>query len=191
MTIFRFGARRQIEIIKNLLMQLKFFSVPLLSNGEEEELNKFLRSVKVLDLRRELVMASESACWAICVLYLPQTGPETPASTPASKGFAAKGRIDYREVLSPDDFNIFCELRKIRKQISESDAVPPYVIFTDAELSEIVKSRVCTPESLRKINGVGAGKVEKYGKRFCEMAVQFFNSGSESSAKNEESDTPF
>lgn len=157
-------------------MQLKFFTVPVSSEGCEEDLNRFLRSVKVIEIRREFVVAGEGAYWAICVLYLPHAQAEHPAQ-PAKSGGGSKTRVDYREVLSPDDFNLFSELRKIRKEISEREAVPPYVVFTDAELAEIVNMKECTPASLKKIKGVGQGRIDKYGVTFCEMASPLYFAG--------------
>ena len=186
---------RQIEKIlkKDQRMQLKFFSIPIFASGEEEELNKFLRSVKVIDVRRELVMASETACWAICVLFMPHAGDSfgSTAQSTAPRTYGGRGRIDYREVLSTDEFVIFTELRTIRKQLSENDGVPPYVVFTDAELAEIVKMGECTLESLKKIKGVGVGKIEKYGIRFSEEASKVFAKARESAKKDEKNDMPF
>lgn len=175
-------------------MQLKFFTIPLYAGEAEADLNKFLRSVKVIDIRRELVMTSESACWSICVLYMPHAGTHPAAEFSASaqaKTFSGKGRIDYREVLPPEEFALFSELRNIRKQIAEADSVPPYVVFTDAELAEIVRAHECTPQSLIKIKGIGANKVEKYGIRFCEMALPIFYPEIAVTATDEESGSPF
>ena len=146
-------------------MQLKFFTVPVMAQDADEDLNRFLRSVKILEIRRELVAFGDSAFWAICVMYLPINGTEPGSKTPSN----VKGKVDYKEILSEQDFSRFSELRKIRNHIAESEAVPPYVVFTDAELADIVRQNEYTPQALRKIKGIGVSKVEKYGGRLCQM----------------------
>ena len=177
---------------KNRTVQIKFFTITAGDVDTETELNRFLRSVKVIEVRREFVVVAETAYWAICVLYLPHAG--TAESQP-TKLYAGKNRIDYREVLSPDDFNRFSELRKIRKEIAEKASVPPYVVFTDAELAEILKLTECTPTTLKKIKGIGASKIEKFGITFCSMAAPVFGAVNESeennTAEDEESGAPF
>ena len=161
-------------------MQLKFFTVPVMAQNVEDEVNRFLRSVKILEVRRELVALGDSAFWAICVMYLPIAG----AAPEGKSASTAKGKIDYKEILSEDDFNKFSELRKIRKYIAETEAVPPYVVFTDAELADIVRQNEFTPEALKKIKGIGASKVEKYGARLCQLVMDI-NEMAEENVGNE------
>lgn len=144
-------------------MQLKFFTFPVLNaSNEEESLNKFLRSVKVPEIKRELVMAGDNAYWAICVLYLSINNNESNSS-------AARAKTDYKELLSDIEFKKFCYFRKIRKQIADSDAVPAFAVFTDHELSEIAKLEDINSSTLKKINGIGVKKIEKYGLKFCTL----------------------
>lgn len=145
-------------------MQLKFFTFSVLDNtNEEETLNKFLRSVKVLEIKRDIVTESGCNYWCICILYLPnQNNNDSIIST-------SKTKVDYRDLLSESDFKKFCELRKLRKQIADSDAVPAFAVFTDYELSEIAKLDMVSEAALMKVNGIGNKKIEKYGKKFCQL----------------------
>lgn len=145
-------------------MQLKFFNVPLFSETDEDAINRFLRSVRVLEIKRELIVLKESAYWAICVTYLPGLNNESGQTQ-------AKGKVDYKNVLSETEFKKFCLLRKIRKQLAESDAVPAFAVFTDAELADISRLEVVSISGLKSVNGIGEKKIEKYGDRFCEMIV--------------------
>lgn len=145
-------------------MQLKFFTFPVLSVEKHEELiNKFLRSVKILEIKRELIYCGENAYWSICVLYLSNSNIDGTQS-------ASRGKVDYKEVLNEEQFKKFCQLRKVRKQIADEDAVPAFAVFTDQELSEVSKLSEINCAGLKRINGVGNKKIEKYGYRFCEMA---------------------
>ena len=147
-------------------MQLKFFTIPIVCNTIEEELlNKFLRSVKVLELKKELVRIDNSAFWAVCVLYLPGSNGDAGLTS-------AKGKVDYKNLLSESEFAKFCQFRKIRKHLADLDAVPAYAVFTDSELSEISRLDNVSVSSLKTVNGIGIKKLEKYGAKFCELFAQ-------------------
>ncbi|MDV2080676.1 DNA helicase RecQ [Marinobacter xestospongiae] len=57
-------------------------------------------------------------------------------------------------------------LRACRKALAEQQGVPPYVIFHDTTLLEILERRPATMAELAEVNGVGAAKLEKYGETF-------------------------
>lgn len=153
-------------------MQLKFFTIPvLLVENEEDIVNKFLRSVRVLEIKRELICLKENAYWAISVLFLPHN------NEPAL--IVPKGKVDYKDLLSDEQFSKFCEFRKVRKRIADEEALPAFAIFTDYELAEISKLEEISVQNLKQIKGIGNKKIEKFGNRFCELIS--------SSSENEES----
>lgn len=143
-------------------MQIQIFSIPMLG-GEDElnELNHFLRAHRVADIRKEFVQKGDMCYWTFCITHLDTVAIKTPE--PEQR----KGKIDYREVLEEHIFARFCEMRKIRKEIAEKEAIPPFAVFTDAELSEIAKQENPSLQSLKTIHGIGAKKIEKYGSYFC------------------------
>lgn len=61
---------------------------------------------------------------------------------------------------------LFEELRILRKQIADADGVPPFVVFSDATLLELSKSKPADERELLQINGIGEHKLRKYGARF-------------------------
>ena len=61
---------------------------------------------------------------------------------------------------------LFEELRAVRKQIADAAGVPPFVVFSDATLVEIAKSRPRDERELLSITGVGEHKLRKYGSQF-------------------------
>lgn len=136
-------------------MQLEQFILPVGDSGEAlQACNAFLRSVKVLKVNREFVTDGPGSYWAILVEYL---------DAPSRSGGNKRARIDYREVLSPEDFAVFDKLRKFRKTLAEQDSVPAYAVFTNEQLAKIVTERVKTEKELAAIEGVGENKVSKYG----------------------------
>jgi superfamily II DNA helicase RecQ len=139
-------------------MSLKFFAIPVRdSSSGETEWNAFLSSQRVLAVDRHFVEQGENSFWAICVDYL------SPPSGGPGPGGNRKGRIDYREVLPPQEFAVFARLRELRKQLAQAEAVSVYTIFTNDQLAEMVRRRVNRKADLEAITGVGDARVSTYG----------------------------
>ena len=60
-------------------------------------------------------------------------------------------------------------LRACRKALADKQGVPPYVIFHDATLLEMLENRPRDRAALRAINGVGESKLERYGDAFLDV----------------------
>lgn len=142
-------------------MQIKLFTIPISDSGKAiEEMNRFLRGHKVLEVEQKLIQNEHGALWAFCVRYI--------QNAPPSEG-QVKRKVDYREILDEVRFKTFSMLREGRKKIAKEEAIPAYAVFTDEELAGIAKLEKPDISSLKKINGVGEKKVEKYGKRILEL----------------------
>jgi len=140
--------------------QFKFFHISACNQDEaENDLNSFLRGHRVLTVHREFVADRESSFWSFVVEYLDGAAQ----SIRSLSGNSAKKRIDYKEVLSPEDFAVFARLREWRKQAAGEAGVPVYTIFTNEQLARIVTGRIGSKTALRGIEGVGESRVEKYG----------------------------
>lgn len=150
-------------------MAFRFYTVPIQDSEEAgEELNAFLRSHRVLSVDRRWVDQGAASFWAFCVDYLENTGKG--ASSSRQQEYPEK--VDYREVLSEEDFAVFASLRELRKEIAQSEAVPVYTIFTNKQLAEMVLSKVRTKAALGEIAGVGDSRIEKYGARVLALLQQ-------------------
>ena len=145
-------------------MQIKIFTIPVVADERDmEELNHFLRSHKIIDVKRELTQTNDTSCWTFCITYM-----EAAALSTSVKGDAARhNKTDYKEVLDAETFERFSRMRKLRKEIADNEAIPAYSVFTDAELAEIAKLEVLDKANIQKIPGIGKKKVEKYGDAFC------------------------
>ena len=140
-------------------MQLKLFIVPLKNAGPaEQEMNGFLRSQRVLAVKKEFVADGENSFWTFCVEFLESSGG---SSGPGGTGKGPK--VDYREILSADEFVVFSRLRDFRKAMAERDAVPVYAVFTNEQLAEMARRKVNSKAGLKEIEGVGDARIEKYG----------------------------
>ena len=80
-----------------------------------------------------------------------------------------KKRRDSSTALAPADQSLFEALRRRRKEIADELDLPPYVIFHDATLMQLAEHRPTTEAAMLGINGVGAVKLERYGKAFLEI----------------------
>ena len=148
-------------------MQLKFFSIPALDDdsGRLEELNAFLRSHRILNVRYELVNQKDTSYWCCGVEYIENA---VSPSEQARKN-VVREKTDYRKILSEEEFERFRILRECRKEVAGEEVIPPYAIFLDEHLAELAKHTKIEESTLKGIDGFGAKKFEKYGKRFLEL----------------------
>jgi superfamily II DNA helicase RecQ len=128
------------------------------------ELNHFLRAHRIVNVDRQFVADGERSCWFFCVEYFEGGQQDTAPGVQQPRG-----KVDYREVLSAPDFALYSKLRDKRKALAEAEAVPPYTIFTNEQLAEMVTSKTDSLAALRKINGVGESRVTKYGAEFLQI----------------------
>jgi ATP-dependent DNA helicase RecQ len=67
------------------------------------------------------------------------------------------------------DEKLFELLKAERKRVAKSKNLPPYIIFQDPSLEEMATIYPTTREELAQINGVGMGKVVKFGAPFLKL----------------------
>lgn len=72
-------------------------------------------------------------------------------------------------VVDTEDQSLWNALRSCRKRLAEEHGVPPYVIFHDATLREMLEFRPTTESELLSITGVGHSKLERFGDEFLEV----------------------
>jgi len=96
----------------------------------------------------------------------PQKGASTKGAgsgSPASQLVRAEERDQWEA------------LRTLRRKLAEEHSVPPYVIFPDSTLLEMLRSQPGSMAEMAQVSGVGARKLERYGEAF--LAV--LNGGAE------------
>ena len=84
-------------------------------------------------VRSELVRLNDTTFWAFSVEY---------AEAAARPQDRTLGRVDYREVLNETEFKVFSRLRDWRKTQAEKEGVPIYTVFTNEQLSDMVRRGV-------------------------------------------------
>ncbi|MFT5580091.1 MAG: ATP-dependent DNA helicase RecQ, partial [Paraglaciecola psychrophila] len=72
---------------------------------------------------------------------------------------------------------LWSDLRDCRKRLATDFNVPPYVIFHDATLQEMIERRPMSRMDLLTITGVGQSKLDKYGAEFIEVICSHAEAG--------------
>lgn len=139
-------------------MQIKLFTIPIGDSGKAlDEMNRFLRGNKILEVSDELVTSDSGAYWCFCVRYIEKPFVSTETH---------KGKVDYKHVLDEATFQKFSKLREIRKRVAADEGVPAFAVFTDEELAGLAKLDKITPKTMLSVKGIGDKKVERYAGHF-------------------------
>lgn len=155
-------------------MQMRVFAIPMDGDDEAtEELNRFLRGQKVLSVEKVAVVDKGRHYWSVCIEYLPRRGHEAASSGGSAAVHSQKPRIDYREILSKDEFARFAKLRDLRRQLAEADGVPVYNVLNNAQLAAIARVVPQTKTELAKTEGLGTAKLERYGDALLALLLGF------------------
>ena len=95
------------------------FIVLLKSVGPaEQEMNGFLRSHRVLAVKKEFVADGENSFWTFCVEFL-----ESMAGLAGPGGTGKGPKVDYKDVLSAEEFVMFSRLRERHRREQWAQAV--------------------------------------------------------------------
>lgn len=101
-------------------------------------------------------------------IYVPDRGRDVLLG---KRQVLRKGAVVTKKISSNDP--LFEELRVVRKKLADEAGVPPFVIFSDKALQDMVARRPKTEAEFLEVNGVGANKLEKYGEAFLEAIHSF------------------
>ncbi len=82
---------------------------------------------------------------------------------------AAKAGPKVRSMVSEEDAPLLSALKAKRRALAEAISAPAYVIFNDRTLIEMAETRPKTLDEMANIGGVGAKKLERYGKDFLQV----------------------
>ena len=88
------------------------------------------------------------------------------------------------------DQRLWDALRARRREIAAQQGVPPYVVFHDATLAEMVEHRPRTQEQFAQISGVGTRKLDAYGEDFIEVIKTYEYDDDENSSLAGKAENP-
>lgn len=89
----------------------------------------------------------------------------------ASSGRSATRRAVAGE-LDETGQDLFEQLRQLRADLAREQAIPPYLIFTNATLEDMCRRRPRTIEELLEVSGIGQKKAERYGQIFLSQIAK-------------------
>ena len=162
---------KEVErILQNNHHQLSTFGIGNLDNGEWRSLFRQLIAlgylVSDIDSYGALKLHgdSKSLLKGEQKLYLRKFEREVKTTTATRK--------DKKTTVRVADAPLFEALRDHRKQLADEQGVPPYVILHDKTLHELCRQRPGSSEQLATIIGIGARKLELYGRDLIDIIGQ-------------------
>lgn len=104
---------------------------------------------------------------------------EKPISFPLCKDHEYQDDSSDEDVIAENapvrsfDPELVTLLKDLRRKVAKEKNLPPYVIFQDPSLEEMATVYPTTKELLSQVNGVGMGKVAKFGKPFLDLINKY------------------
>jgi ATP-dependent DNA helicase RecQ len=180
----RFGLGHLVHVIRGVedeyVKSYGHFDLPIYGKGGDEDAD-FWKSV----VRQTLIFQFlEKDIENIGVLKITAKGEaflKKPHPVELARDHDFTTDIEDEEVSSEKapvnakayDAKLFEMLKALRKKIAKERDLPPYVIFQDPSLEEMATTYPTTKEDLAQVNGVGMGKVNKFGKEFLELIEKY------------------
>jgi ATP-dependent DNA helicase RecQ len=180
----RFGLSHLVHVIRGVedeyVKSYGHFDLSVYGKGANED-EDFWKSV----VRQTLIYQYlEKDIDNIGVLKVTERGEEflkNPFSVELARDHDFTTDIEDEEVSSEKapvnakayDERLFEILKNLRRKIAKEKDLPPYVIFQDPSLEEMATTYPTNKEELAQVNGVGMGKVNKFGKEFLDVIQKF------------------
>ncbi|EAR52932.1 ATP-dependent DNA helicase RecQ [Oceanicola granulosus HTCC2516] len=82
---------------------------------------------------------------------------------------AKADRPVVKSLVSEEDAPLLSALKAKRRALAEAQGVPAYIIFNDKTLIEMAETRPASLDEMARVGGVGAKKLESYGRAFLEV----------------------
>lgn len=143
-----FGKQEWQSIFRQLVA-MNFLKVDIAGHGGlsiTKSGMEFLRSKKLLHLRKYIA----------------------PVKIKSLTKSTSKTAINL-ELSSAEENNLFNKLKARRLELAKAQSLPPYIIFHDKTLIEMIKVKPKSLDDMLKINGVGEAKIKSYGKVFLKI----------------------
>jgi ATP-dependent DNA helicase RecQ len=147
---FGIGAGQHESVWRNVIEHLLFEGVlsegddqrPTLAIGDDDAVRAIFRKERVVRMRE----AAKST----------RRSKEERRASRDAKGATKAG-------FAGADAKLFEALKGWRRETANANGVPPYVIFHDATLAEMVRAKPTNLVGLGRLSGIGEAKLKKYG----------------------------
>ncbi|MCU0397459.1 MAG: DNA helicase RecQ [Cyclobacteriaceae bacterium] len=180
----RFGLNHLVNVIRGIedeyVKSYGHFDLPIYGTGGDEDADYWKSVIRQTLIYQYLEKDIEN----IGVLKISKRGEsflKKPVSIELARDHDFTTDVEDEEVSSEKvpvnakayDDKLFELLKALRKKIAKDKNLPPYVIFQDPSLEEMATTYPTTKEDLASVNGVGMGKVNKFGKEFLELINKY------------------
>jgi ATP-dependent DNA helicase RecQ len=180
----RFGLNHLVNVIRGIedeyVKSYGHFDLPIYGTGGDEDADYWKSVIRQTLIYQYLEKDIEN----IGVLKISKKGEsflKKPVSIELARDHDFTTEVEDEEVSSEKvpvnakayDDKLFELLKALRKKIAKDKNLPPYVIFQDPSLEEMATTYPTTKEDLASVNGVGMGKVNKFGKEFLELINKY------------------
>lgn len=141
-------------------MRLKVFDLRLDEEGrlDDADMAAFLEDKEVLEASEHFFVHEHRPRFVVMVRYR-----ESKVVVGKREASDTKGRKDWRTTLSEEEQVLYDRLRIWRKIRAREEGVPPYLIFSNEQMAEIVRAKPQSEADLQQIEGLGKRTVERYG----------------------------
>ncbi len=98
------------------------------------------------------------------------TSKSTAVLKSNEKVFMKLHKLEEKHEVKED---LLSRLKSLRKQISQREKLPPYMVFNDSTITEMCSLMPSNSEEFKAIKGVGEKKFEKYGDEFIDTIKSY------------------
>ena len=131
-------------------------------------------ALMVTGTRQEIIITEEDGC---LVIEIVNTAHSTTApvhvqeESPPTNVLPLVLDDEVQDSTTPAlcDDGLFQKLALLRKSLAATDKVPPYLVFHDKTLREMVDKMPADMQAMGNISGIGQAKLEKYGPVFLDV----------------------
>ena len=153
-------------------MLLKVFTLEFnnsLGKFDDQEVQNFLISKNLVSMKDYVIEKNGDPYLVLVITYtvsdkdIKVISKENDNSSPKVKDES------WKELINKSNEAIFNSLRSWRYERSKKDGVPSYIVFTNKQLAEIVSKNPTSLNQLSQVDGIGPGKIQKYGTQVLDL----------------------
>ena len=172
----RFGAGQLIDILRgNMTAKVKQFGhdrLPTFGVGREYSQAQWQAIFRQM-MGHDLMRPNPERFGALTMTdaAIPILKGEAQITLRADSVKRPERRPAVKALVTDEDAPLLSALKAKRRALAEAANVPAYVIFPDRTLIEMAEARPDTLDAMARISGVGAKKLEKYGREFLSVVT--------------------
>jgi superfamily II DNA helicase RecQ len=126
---------------------------------DDTAVQEFLKDKEAGEIKSYFFIRNEIPYLTLVIQYYPLRQELDPKLKP--QGMRSEA---WRQELTEMDMGLFNILRNWRSERARKEGLPPYVLFTNRQLTQLVKTRPQSLAALSAIESFGQSRVDKYGR---------------------------